>query len=133
MTWWVCLFKDGKAFADQEMIIALDVTIDGHLIPLGFVQASSEYERVCRQFVDALIHRELQYQQGLLCLINGSKGLRAALTKALSRYATIQRCQWHKRENVIAYLPKYHSRTKSEKRSPQCLRQGGPTQTPNPR
>lgn len=102
----VGLFLDGKTFADQEMIIALGVTIDGHKIPLGFVQAASENERVCRQFVDALIDRGLQYQQGLLCLIDGSKGLRAALTKALSGYVAIQRCQWHKRENVIAYLPK---------------------------
>ena len=102
----VALFMDGKTFADQEMIIALGVTIQGHKIPLGFVQAASENERVCRQFVDSLIHRGLVYQQGLLCLIDGSKGLYSALTKALSGYVAIQRCQWHKRENVIAYLPK---------------------------
>ena len=97
---------DGKTFADQEMIIALGVTIQGHKIPLGFVQAARENERVCRQFVDSLINRGMSYHQGLLCLIDGSKGLRAALTKALSGYVAIQRCQWHKRENVIAYLPK---------------------------
>ena len=44
--------------------------------------------------------------RGLLCLIDGSKGLYAALTKALDGYVVIQRCQWHKRENVISYLPK---------------------------
>ena len=44
--------------------------------------------------------------KGLLCLIDGSKGLYAALTKALDGYVVIQRCQWHKRENVISYLPK---------------------------
>ena len=102
----VGLFMDGKTFADQQMIIALGVTIDGHKVPLGFVQAASENERVCRQFVNSLIDRGLQYHQGLLCLIDGSKGLRSALTKALSGYVAIQRCQWHKRENVIAYLPK---------------------------
>ena len=48
----------------------------------------------------------MAYHQGLLCLIDGSKGLYAALTKAFSGYVVIQRCQWHKRENVIAYLPK---------------------------
>jgi len=102
----VALFLDGKSFADQEMIIALGVTIDGHKIPLGFVQAVSENERVCRQFIDSLIDRGLQYHQGLLCLIDGSKGLYSALRKALDGYVAIQRCQWHKRENVIAYLPK---------------------------
>lgn len=101
----VALFMDGKSFADQEMIIALGVTIAGDKIPLGFIQAATENERVCRQFVDSLIDRGLQYHQGLLCLIDGSKGLYSALTKALSGYVAIQRCQWHKRENVIAYLP----------------------------
>ena len=100
------LFIDGKTFADQEMIIALGVTIEGHKIPLGFVQAATENERVCRQFIQSLINRDLVYHKGLLCLIDGSKGLYAALTKALSGYVVIQRCQWHKRENVISYLPK---------------------------
>ena len=102
----VALFIDGKTFKDQEMIIALGVTMDGHKIPLGFIQAATENERVCRQFIDSLIHRGLQYQQGLLCLIDGSKGLYSAITKALDGYVAIQRCQWHKRGNVISYLPK---------------------------
>lgn len=38
--------------------------------------------------------------------LDGSKGLYAALTKALSGYVVFQRCQWHKRENITSYLPK---------------------------
>ena len=37
----VALFLDGKSFADEEIIIALGVTLDGQKIPLGFVQASA--------------------------------------------------------------------------------------------
>ena len=103
----VALFMDGKTFADQEMIIALGVTMDGHKIPLGFIQAATENERVCRQFINTLIERGLQYEQGLLVLIDGSKGLYCAVNKAMDGYVAIQRCQWHKRENVISYLPKY--------------------------
>ena len=102
----VALFIDGKTFADQEMIIALGVTIQGDKIPIGFIQAATENERVCRQFIQSLINRDLVYHKGLLCLIDGSKGLYAALTKALDGYVVIQRCQWHKRENVLSYLPK---------------------------
>ena len=82
------------------------VTIKGDKIPIGFVQAATENERVCRQFIQSLINRDLVYHKGLLCLIDGSKGLYAALTKALDGYVVIQRCQWHKRENVLSYLPK---------------------------
>ena len=102
----VALFIDGKTFADEQMIIALGVTIEGHKIPLGFIQAASENERVCRQFIQSLIKRHLSYHKGLLCLIDGSKGLYGAVKKALDGYVAIQRCQWHKRENVVAYLPK---------------------------
>ena len=102
----VALFIDGKTFADQEMIIALGITVEGEKIPIGFVQAATENERVCRQFIGSLIERDLSYDKGVLCLIDGSKGLYAALTKALDGYVIIQRCQWHKRENVMSYLPK---------------------------
>lgn len=100
----VAMFFDGKTFAAEEMIIALGVTIQGEKIPLGFVQAATENERVCRSFIDTLIERGLRYEAGLLVLIDGSQGLYKAITKALQGYVVVQRCQWHKRENVVAYL-----------------------------
>jgi transposase-like protein len=42
--------------------------------------------------------------QGLLVVIDGGKGLRAAVNQALKRRAVVQRCMWHKRENVLRYL-----------------------------
>ena len=39
-------------------------------------------------------------------MLDGSKGLYAAVTKALAGYVIIQRCQWHKRGNIVSYLPK---------------------------
>ena len=44
----VALFIDGKSFAEEEMIIVLGVTLDGRKIPLDFIQAATENERVCR-------------------------------------------------------------------------------------
>lgn len=102
----VALFLDGKTFADEEMLIALGVTIQGDKVPLGFVQAAAENQRVCQQFLDDLIGRGLRYQSGLLVVIDGSKGLYKAIRKVLEGYVCIQRCQWHKRENVVSYLPK---------------------------
>jgi transposase-like protein len=101
----VALFVDGKTFADQEMVIALGVTIDGQKIPLGFVETATENERICRQLIQDLIRRGLRYDQGLLVVLDGSKGLYSAITKALKGYVRVQRCQWHKRENVLSYLP----------------------------
>lgn len=47
-----------------------------------------------------------RYEQGLLVVIDGGKGLRAAVAAVFGPETPVQRCQWHKRENVVAYLPK---------------------------
>ncbi len=101
----VTLFIDGKSFADKEIVIAPGVTMDGQKIPLGFVESATENERICRQLIQDLIRRGLCYDQGLLVVLDGSKGLRSAVTKALKGYVRVHRCQWHKRENVVSYLP----------------------------
>ena len=87
-------------------MIALGVTMDGQKIPLGFVESATENERICRQLIQDLIRRGLCYDQGLLVVLDGSKGLRSAVIKALKGYVRVHRCQWHKRENVVSYLPK---------------------------
>jgi putative transposase len=102
----VVLILDGKSFGSDEMVIALGVTSDGRKIPLGFIQTGAETERVCREMLEGLLERGLIIELGLLCVIDGSKGLRKAIYGVLGDKALIQRCQWHKRENVVSYLPK---------------------------
>jgi len=102
----VALFLDGKSFADEQIIIALGVTLDGQKIPLGFVEAATENERVCRRFLSDLVDRGLQYEAGLLVVIDGAKGLHKAVTSVLKGHACVQRCQYHKRKNIESYLPK---------------------------
>jgi transposase-like protein len=102
----VALLLDGKIFGTDEMVIALGVTVQGRKIPLGFVQTGTENERVGREMIEGLLERGLKIADGLLCVIDGSKGLRKALYEVLGTKVLVQRCQWHKRENVIGYLPK---------------------------
>jgi transposase-like protein len=42
----------------------------------------------------------------ILFIIDGAKGLYKGVKEALGSQAVIQRCQWHKRENVAKYLDK---------------------------
>jgi len=93
------------------MIIALGVTMTGEKIPLGFIQAGSENERVVKEFLRVLIDRGLRIDEGILCIIDGAKGLHSAIRKVFAQKALIQRCQWHKRENVVSYLPKSQQST----------------------
>ena len=101
----VALFLDGKTFGDDLMVMALGVTLEGQKVVLGFVQTSTENERTCSAFLRGLVDRGLKFEAGLLCVIDGSKGLRKAVDQVLGDRAAVQRCQWHKRENVVSHLP----------------------------
>ena len=102
----VALFLDGKTFAEDTMVIALGVDMQGRKIPLGFVQTGTENERALTPFLQGLLERGLDISRGLLVVIDGAKGLRSAVSKAFGKSALLQRRQWHKRENVVSYLPK---------------------------
>lgn len=102
----VALILDGKTFAEDEMVVAVGVTLTGEKVILGFVQTATENERVCSAFLRELLDRGLRIAQGLLCVIDGAKGFRKAIQTVFGTQALVQRCQWHKRENVVAYLPK---------------------------
>jgi transposase-like protein len=101
----VALFLDGKTFGEDQMVIALGVTLEGNKVVLGFVQTATENEAVCSAFLRELMDRGLKIDQGLLCVIDGAKGLRKAVDRVLGNKAAVQRCTWHKRENVLRYLP----------------------------
>ncbi len=102
----VTLFVDGKSFAEDEMILALGVTLDGQKVMLGFCQTATENARAIGQFFEELKSRGMSVSEGLLVVIDGSKGIRRAVNQAFKDHVLVQRCQWHKRENVVSYLPK---------------------------
>jgi transposase-like protein len=102
----VAIFLDGKTFADATMVIALGVTMGGEKRFLGFVETDTENEKVLTAFLRSLLGRGLDISQGILAILDGGKGLRAAVRKAFRGRSVVQRCMWHKRENVVSYLPK---------------------------
>lgn len=97
---------DGKAFADDTLVTALGITVQGEKVLLGFVETGTENETACAEFLQHLVTRGLRTNQGLLVVLDGGKGLRAAVRRVWGGETPIQRCQYHKRENVVSYLPK---------------------------
>lgn len=100
----VALVLDGKVFGKSEMVTALGITLDGKKVVLGFVETATENETVCSEFLRGLVDRGLSFEKGLLVAIDGAKGLRKAVDRVFAGHALVQRCQWHKRENVVSYL-----------------------------
>lgn len=102
---WLVLVLDGKTFAGDQLVIALGVTATGEKRILGLVQTASENKRVIASFLRELGERGFPLDQPLLAVLDGAKGLRAAVRDVFGDIA-VQRCQWHKRENVVSYLAK---------------------------
>jgi transposase-like protein len=104
----VALLLDGKTFADDAMVVAVGVLATGEKRILGMVQTATENRPVCAAFLRRLLDRGLRIDDGVLVVVDGSKGLAAAVHEVLGGRGVVQRCQWHKRENVVRYLPKAH-------------------------
>ena len=102
----VALVLDGKTFAEATMVVALGITMTGDKRFLGVVETDTENEKVVTPFLRSLVERGLDVSQGLLVIVDGGKGLRAAVRKAFRHRALVQRCQWHTRENVVSYVAK---------------------------
>jgi transposase-like protein len=103
---WLVLVLDGKTFAADQLVIALGVTTTGEKRLLGLVQTATENKGVCASFLRELGERGFRPAGELLVVLDGAKGLRAAVRDVFGERAQVQRCQWHKRENVVRYLPK---------------------------
>lgn len=100
----IALIIDGKYLSKDNIVIAMGVTITGVKVPLGFIQATTENSESVKGLLKNLINRNLEFAEGLLTITDGSKGLKKAVEEIFGRLTINQRCQWHKRENVISYL-----------------------------
>lgn len=100
----LALIIDGKYLSKDNIVIALGVTITGVKVPLGFIQATTENSESVKGLLKNLINRNLRFEEGILTITDGSKGLKKAIEETFGKLALNQRCQWHKRENVVSYL-----------------------------
>jgi len=96
---------------ESREILCMGVTGKDYKKVLGFTQATTERSEPIKELLRDLIDRGLAFDEGILCAIDGSRGLRKAIREVFGECAEIQRCQWHKRENVVSYLPKDEQKT----------------------
>lgn len=101
----ISLFIDGKYLSKEQIIICMGVTLQGKKIPLGFIQTTTENSVPIKDMLTNLKERGLAWEEGLLCVIDGSKGIRKAIEESFGDKAVIQRCQWHKQDNLLKYVP----------------------------
>jgi transposase-like protein len=108
---YVAILVDGKVIQGHSILTAIGITETGQKRMLGLSQATTENADVIVDMFRDMIERGFDFEQGLLVVIDGGKGLRKAVDGVFGDYAIIQRCQVHKLRNVMSYLDEEHQAT----------------------
>lgn len=96
---------DGIHFRDRVILVALGIDTQGRKHILGLREGSTEATRVVRALLSDLVDRGLDADRARLWVIDGGKALRKAIVECFGAAAIVQRCQEHKRRNVLDHLP----------------------------
>jgi transposase-like protein len=99
------VFIDGIHFGEHVVLCALGVDATGAKHVLALWEGATENEIACKAMLENLVSRGLKPNRSRLFIIDGSKGLRAAIRNLFGRRTLVQRCQIHKVRNVLGHLP----------------------------
>ena len=99
------IMLDGIELHGRTNIVALGITTEGDKLALGLWDGSTENATVAGALLADLVDRGLDLEQGLLFVVDGSKGLRKAVRQVFGNDVPVQRCVQHKQRNVLDHLP----------------------------
>jgi transposase-like protein len=99
---------DGTPFKDRQIIAALGISCDGRKTVLGIREGATENTAVVSSLLSELVERGLDFSTPRLYILDGGKALHAAVRRHAGEAAFIQRCQVHKKRNVVDHLPDEH-------------------------
>lgn len=99
------LLIDGLHFRDHVILVALGVDAQGHKHVLALREGTTENATVCKALLADVGERGLDLERAVLFVIDGGTGLRKAIRATCGAAAIVQRCQVHKRRNVLEHLP----------------------------
>ncbi len=95
--------KTGIGVQKRSVLVALGIKSNGKKEVIDFQQVYGESQSAWEVFLNNLYRRGLQGQSLQLIVIDGAKGLRAALPLVYGD-VPIQRCWVHKTRNVLNYV-----------------------------
>ena len=98
------IFIDGIEFKGHLLVVALGLDKDGRKHIMGLWQGATENATVCTNLLEDMARRGLTIGKDYLFVLDGSKALRSAVSKMFGTTAAVQRCQQHKRRNVLDHF-----------------------------
>lgn len=99
------MMLDGLVLGKMTIVAAMGIDSEGRKRILGLIEGGSENSEVVKTLLADLIERGLDPSEPRLYVLDGGKALHKAVTDVFGKRAVIQRCQVHKKRNVLAHLP----------------------------
>lgn len=99
--------RHGGKYHNRKVLVVYGITLFGKRKLLGFVQAKGESCDAWEGLLNSIYNRGLTGKNLKLAAIDGSGGLKSALS-IVYPHVPIQRCWAHKLRNVSNYLKKAH-------------------------
>ena len=103
----VALMLDGIGFGEHTLVVALGIDSTGTKHALAIREGSTENATLCRSLLADLVARGVPANRSILVVIDGGNGLRSAVKHVFGDCALVQRCQVHKKRNVVDHLPEH--------------------------
>lgn len=96
---------DGLELGKMTIIAAMGIDSEGRKRILGLAEGGSENSEVVKALLADMVERGLDASEPRLYILDGGKALHKAVKDTFGKKAVIQRCQVHKKRNVLAHLP----------------------------
>ena len=96
---------DGLQLGKMTILAAMGIDSEGKKRILGIAEGGSENSIVVKGLLQDLIDRGLDASRPRLYVLDGGKALHKGVCDTFGKNALIQRCQVHKKRNILSYLP----------------------------
>jgi transposase-like protein len=101
----LALLLDGMHVGESTLVSAIGIDSSGKKHVLGTVEGTTENGAVVGELLSSLIARGLDVSRSVLFVVDGAKALTSAVRNVCGAEHPIQRCRFHKLQNVIDRLP----------------------------
>jgi transposase-like protein len=96
---------DGLQLGKMTIVAVMGIDDDGKKRILGITEGGTENSTIVKDLFADLIKRGLSPAEPRLYVLDGSKALHKAVLDTFGVASLVQRCQVHKKRNVLSYLP----------------------------
>jgi len=102
---YLVIMLDGWNMGEHLLLGALGIDAEGHKVPLGVTEGTTENAAVVSSLLADLRDRGLDTSEGVLFVVDGGAAIGSAIRSFFGKSVAVHRCHRHKERNVLEHLP----------------------------